>query len=130
MASTQVTSVLLALKRILIVEDETLVAMNIEDVLTEEGCEVVGPASRLDVAIRLAREERIDAAVLDVTIRGGQVFPVAEILMDRGIPFVLASGYGDWALPERLKGQSRLTKPFSSEELLRSMRALFRPAAA
>ena len=128
MASTQVTSALLALKRILIVEDETLVAMNIEDTLADEGCEVVGPASRLDVAIRLAREERIDAAVLDVTIRGGQVFPVAEILMDRGIPFVLASGYGDWALPERLKGQSRLTKPFSSEELLRSMRALFKPA--
>jgi hypothetical protein len=53
-------------------------------------------------------------AILDVTIRGGKVHPVAELLLARGIPFVFASGYGDWALPEALRDQPRLMKPFSN----------------
>ena len=81
--------------RILVVEDEMLIAVLIEEMLQGLGCQVVGPVSRLDAALRLAHEEPLDAAILDVRIRGGQVFPVAEELPARNIPFVLASGYGD-----------------------------------
>ena len=114
----------LAGRRILVVEDDMLIAVFIEEVLHELGCIVVGPASKLDQALRLANDEVFDAAILDVTIRGGQAFPVAESLRSRGIPFVFASGYGDWALPASLQGQNRLTKPFTIEELQTTMQAL------
>ncbi len=116
----------LAGRRILVVEDDMLIALFIEDVLHDLGCIVVGPASKLDRAMQLAKDEVFDAAILDVTIRGGQVFPAAEILRSRGVPFVLASGYGDWALPVSLQGQSRLTKPFTIEELQTKIRVLCR----
>ncbi|HWZ49956.1 MAG TPA: response regulator [Granulicella sp.] len=93
--------------RILVVEDEMLVAILIENMLEGLGSHVVGPVSRLDAALRLAHEEALDAAILDVRIHGGQVYPVAEQLLARNIPFVLASGYGDWALPESLRDQPR-----------------------
>lgn len=112
--------------RVLVVEDEFLIAMLVEDVLGRLGCEVVGPAGALEPAMRLARREPLDAAILDVTIRGGQVFPVAEILLARGVPFVLASGYGDWSLPQTLKGQVRLTKPFVAADLERAVRTVCR----
>ena len=117
----------LAGQRILIVEDETLIAMEIESVLTTLGCEIVGPVAKLETALRMAREEALDAAILDVNIRGGRVFPVAEILLERGVPFLLASGYGDWALPETLRGQPRLTKPFTSEAVESGIRTICRP---
>jgi CheY-like chemotaxis protein len=85
--------------RILVVEDEMLIAILIEVILQELGCHVVGPVSRLDAAMRLAHEEPLDAAILDVSIRGGQVYPVAEKLLARNIPFVLASGYGELGSP-------------------------------
>lgn len=111
-------------RRILVVEDEAMIATIIEDVLSDLGCEVVGPVAKLESAIQLAREEALDGAILDVTIRGGKVFPAAEILRERGIPFVLSTGYGDWALPDDLLGQHRLTKPFNSAELERAIRAI------
>lgn len=67
--------------RILVVEDEMLIAVLIEEMLQGLGCHVVGPVSRLDAALRLAHEEPLDAAILDVRIRGGQVYPVAEELL-------------------------------------------------
>ena len=98
----------LANRRILAVEDEVMIAVLIEDVLKILGCVVLGPVSKLEAAVRIAKEEQFDAAILDITIRRGQVFPVAEILMERHIPFVFASGYSDWALPETFRGQPRL----------------------
>ncbi len=103
--------------RILVVEDETVIAMMIEATLQDLGCVVVGPVSKLDAALPLARDEALDGAILDVTIRGGHVYPVAEQLLARIVPFVLASGYGEWALPETLRHQPRLAKPFTQEEL-------------
>lgn len=111
-------------RRILVVEDETLLAMDIEATLDALGCVVVGPTGKLETAMELANAETLDAAVLDVTIRGGKIFPVAERLLARGVPFVLASGYGDWALPEHLRGQPRLIKPFLAVELEAQMRSL------
>src|SRR6185312_11558135 len=107
----------LAGRRILVVEDDWLIAVCIEEALHKLGCTVVGPVSKLDRALELAKSEVFDAAILDITIRGGQVFPVAESLRSRGIPFVFASGYGDWALPASFQGQTRLTKPFTADEL-------------
>jgi DNA-binding response OmpR family regulator len=114
----------LAGQRILVVEDDMLIAAFIEEVLHGLGCVVVGPASKLDCALQLANDETFDAAILDVTIRGGQVFPVAERLRSRRIPFVLATGYGDWALPASFQGQIRLTKPFTIQELETEMQTL------
>jgi DNA-binding response OmpR family regulator len=113
-------------RRILVVEDEMLIALIIEEVLQDLGCVLVGPAARLDVALRLATDEMLDAAILDVTIRGGLVYPVAEQLLVRGIPFVLASGYGDWALPEAMRDRPRLTKPFTPQQLEDQVKALCR----
>ena len=117
----------LAGRRILVVEDETLIAMEIEGALTSLGCEIVGPVAKLERALQIARDETFDAAILDVNIRGGRTFPVAEVLLARGVPFVLASGYGDWALPEALQGYPRLTKPFRSDDVINAVRAICPP---
>lgn len=111
-------------RRILVVEDEIVVAMLIEEVLMMAGYLIVGPVAKLETALQLARSEPLDGAVLDITIRGGQVFPVADVLRERGIPFLLSSGYGDWALPEAFRGQTRLQKPFTSTELETAVEAL------
>lgn len=115
--------------RVLVVEDEVLIALEIQDMLQDFGCEVVGPVGKLETALELAGNEKVDAAILDVTIRGGKVFPVADILLARNIPFVLASGYGDWALPEAMRDQPRLTKPFSTAELEEHVKRLCRESA-
>lgn len=114
----------LANRRILVVEDEMLIAIHVEEILDSLGCVVLGPVSKLEVAVRMAREEQIDAAILDVTIRGGHVFPVAEVLLERDIPFVFASGYGGWALPAPFRGKPQLQKPFTSDELAEALHAL------
>jgi DNA-binding response OmpR family regulator len=110
--------------RVLVVEDELLLAATIELVLEDLSYEIVGPVPTLEKALKLARDERFDVAILDVTIRGGKVYPVAEVLLARGIPFVFASGYGEWALPEALRDQPRLTKPFTAAELEAQLRLL------
>lgn len=104
-------------RRILVVEDETLIAVLLEEVLFSLGCTVVGPVSKLVAAVELAKEEQLDAAILDVTVRGGSIFPAAEILLERGIPFVFATGYGDWALPDAFRGKPVLKKPFTFQDL-------------
>jgi DNA-binding response OmpR family regulator len=114
----------LAGRRILVVEDDMLIAMEIEEILQKLGCTVVGPVGKLEVALRLAASEALNAAILDVNIRGGHVYPVAELLRTRGIPFALASGYGDWALPPAFRDQPRLTKPFMRGELEAQVRLL------
>jgi DNA-binding response OmpR family regulator len=103
--------------RILIVEDEMLVAMNIEDMLLDLGHEVAGLASRLGPALELARESRFDAAMLDVNLAGEPSFPVAEVLIGRGIPFLFATGYGRQGLEERYRDCPFLQKPFRMAEL-------------
>lgn len=81
-------------KRVLVVEDEVIVAMQLEDLLLDMGCEVVGPACRYEDAIAMAEVETLDAAVLDVNLNGRSVSGVAERLTARGVPIVYATGYG------------------------------------
>lgn len=104
-------------RRVLVVEDEMTIALMIEEMLLDLGVQVIGPESRLDAALRLAAEATLDAAILDVNIRGGNSYPVADILAERGIPFVFCSGYNDWALEERHRDRPRLNKPYSLMEL-------------
>jgi PAS domain S-box-containing protein len=109
--------------RILIVEDEMMVAMLLEDMLGELGYEVVGPALALDKALAMAREAVIDAAILDVNLNGRETYPVAHVLRERGIPFVFASGYGERAIAESFQGAPILSKPFQRNDLDRAVSA-------
>jgi CheY-like chemotaxis protein len=86
-------------RRVLVVEDEMTVAMGLEMALAGIGCVVVGPVGRMAQAVDLAKTEVLDAAVLDINIRGDEVYPVAEILSHRGIPFAFLSGYGRLSFP-------------------------------
>ena len=100
-------------RRVLVVEDESLVAMLLETILEDMGCVPVGPASTVDEGLSMATDEVIDAALLDVNVAGRQVFPIAQILKDRGVPFVFSTGYGEGGLPDEWRGQPTLQKPFT-----------------
>jgi CheY-like chemotaxis protein len=103
--------------RVLLVEDENLVAMLLEDMLAELGHSVVGPVARLKKALEMAQREAIDLAILDVNINGEQAYPVAEALAARGIPFVFSTGYGKRGLPLRYRDHPTLQKPFQQQDL-------------
>lgn len=101
--------------RVLVVEDEYLLADDLSYALAEAGAEVLGPVPSIEEATSLiAKGERIDAAVLDVNLRGDMVFPVADALVARNIPFAFATGYDRWALPDRFASAPRIEKPFKS----------------
>ncbi len=103
--------------RILIVEDEMLVAMLVEDVVLDLGHEVVGPAMRLEDALLAVDELQFDFAILDINLAGKQSFPVADRLTQRGTPFIFASGYGAAGLAEAYRAAPILQKPFSPEQV-------------
>jgi CheY-like chemotaxis protein len=105
--------------RVLVVEDEMMVSMLIEDMLTDLGCTVVGPAARLDEAIDLAMASDLDCAVLDVNLGGQPIFPLADLLRERGKPFAFATGYGDAGVREVDRGTPVLQKPFREGDLAR-----------
>ena len=99
-------------------EDESIVSMLAEDVLADAGC-VVLLAMRLGEAIKLAQEAEIDFAVLDVNLGGGDTsYPVADVLLERQIPFVFATGYDIEGLEARFRARPRVQKPYSPERLL------------
>jgi CheY-like chemotaxis protein len=104
-------------RRVLVLEDEAVLAFALEDMLIELGCEVVGPALRLAEASRLAENERLDAAVLDVNIGGDRSYSVAEVLERRGIPFMFATGYGSCGVDLKRSGTPVLAKPYRQHEL-------------
>jgi DNA-binding response OmpR family regulator len=104
--------------RVVVVEDELLVSMLIEDILVEQNCVVVGPFHRVDLALETARGGDVDLGILDVNVAGVKVWPVAEILEARGIPFLLLSGYGPEAVPAEHPGWPVCAKPFRSETLI------------
>jgi CheY-like chemotaxis protein len=107
-------------RRVLIVEDESLVAMLAEDFLIELGAIVIGPATSIDDAIAMIATHEIDAAVLDLNIRGERSDRVADALRLRGIPIVCATGYGEGAA-EFASGSTIVAKPYSKEKLDHSL---------
>ena len=100
-------------RRILVVEDEYLIAMSLQDALETAGSIVVGPAPSVDKALQtIDSEPHIDAAVLDVNLRGALAYPVADMLVARKIPFVFTSGYEDAGLRSRYPGAKNCPKPY------------------
>ena len=86
--------------RVLVVEDEALVALQLEDMLSGLGCTVIGPASRVGQALELLNGKGVDAAVLDLNVAGELVYPVADALTKRGLPYIFATGYGALGVAE------------------------------
>jgi CheY-like chemotaxis protein len=117
--------------RILVVEDEMLVAMLIEEMLQSLGCEVVGPAATRDEAVAAVRANRLDGALLDANLHGEDSSPVAEALRAGGVPFLVVTGYGRGELAgTALNAAPRVKKPFGLQDLARRMSETFlRPAA-
>ena len=103
--------------RLLIVEDEYLIRLLLEDMLVELGCTIGAAAASLTEGKTHAASAEIDLAILDVNIDGEQVFPIAEILKGRGIPFVFITGYGARGLPESYRATPTLHKPFQMQDL-------------
>ena len=97
--------------RILIVEDEFLIALFLQETLEDEGCRIVGPVGRVDEAVLIARQGGIDAAVLDASLAGEPVTAVADALEAGNVPFVFHSGYGPEHLPQRHRHRPLLRKP-------------------
>ena len=111
--------------RVLVVEDEMLPAMLMEDLLTDLGCDVVGPVSRVAEGLKLAGSERLDGAILDINVAGTEVFPIARELADRSIPFIFLSGYPSDTLPQAWRSSPTLRKPFRPQDLARTMAETF-----
>ncbi len=107
-------------KRVLIVEDEPLIAAHLEQLLVEAGHHVIGPASSVSAAVRLALTEDLDFAILDVNLGGEHSFPIADLLAGKSVPFLFSTGYASRAgLPERFREAVLLTKPCDARDLLR-----------
>ena len=97
---------------ILLVEDEYFIAEDLMHTLQASGASVVGPAARIDDALDLIEgTDRLDAAVIDINLHGDLVYPVADALIDRGVPFVFATGYDEASIPARYAGFTRCEKP-------------------
>lgn len=103
--------------RVLVVEDEALMAMLIEDMLHDLGYAIAALSGRLDQALELARSADFDFALLDVNLNGEQSFPVADAVRGRGLPLLFATGYGTRILVAPYLDAPLLQKPFSLEEL-------------
>lgn len=110
--------------KVLIIEDESIVAMMIEDLIVDMGHEVVGTAGRLEQALSLVQDLAVDFAIVDVNLNGQFTYPVAEVLKSRGVPFVFATGYGVSGLKDEWKQSPVLQKPFQPEDLTRAINAI------
>lgn len=112
-------------RTILIVEDEYLLACELETEVQNAGASVLGPVGSLQDALELvASGQPIDGAILDVNLQGTAVFPVADMLVDRQVPFVFTTGYDDLILPNRLQDTLRYEKPLDIAVVLRRMRQM------
>ncbi len=111
-------------KRILVVDDEPLLLMDLEETLTNSGCIVVGPASTLPQAKVLIGKAEFDAALLDVNLGGQRVDDLAAALTQKNIPFAFVTGYGREGLPPSFRHAPLIGKPFSQQQLLEVVRQL------
>jgi DNA-binding response OmpR family regulator len=111
-------------RRILLVEDEPMIAFALEDMVLELGYDVVGPAHRLNEALELAREADFNAAVLDVNLNEEPSFPIADLLRERGIPFLFATGYAEGGVGWNGGQATVIAKPYSLEQLGRALEQL------
>lgn len=117
---------------LLVVEDETMVAMMLEDLLTDIGCIIAGVAGTLSRGLELATDPGLafDGAILDVNLGGEKVYPIAEALASRGIPFVFATGYGVGGIAEPYSHSPALAKPYNPDALAKMLATVFDRAPA
>ena len=112
--------------KVLVVEDNLLLAEVTKILLEDSGCEVVGPAGWLQRGLELAEQEPLDGAILDINLHGDMSFPIAEVLRTRGVPFVFVTGYEDRSIvPMAYRSAPRLDKPVVDERLIEAMAAAF-----
>lgn len=117
----------LAGRRVLVVEDEYFLADDMAQALQKLGAEVIGPVPTRDKAMALLSSgERIDAAVLDINLKGQTVFPVADALKERGIPFVFTTGYTESTVPPTYRDAPRWEKPFNPQDLANALPGILR----
>jgi len=110
---------------ILVVEDQIIIAAAIRDSLIELGADVVGPCMNVESALEVARSAKIDAAVLDIWLHGEACYPVADLLIEKGIPFIFTSGVDANKEPRKFHNAPRLLKPFSNQELQTALSSLW-----
>src|SRR4051812_2698486 len=108
-------------RHVLVVEDDYVLAMDMHLTFQDVGAVVIGPVGTVRDALRLADNEDIDAAVLDINLHGEFVFAVAERLQDRGVPFVFTTGYEGDMLPDRFAHTTRHQKPVSAEAVVNAL---------
>lgn len=108
--------------RVLVVQDEGGIAMLIEDMIEELGCHVAGSVATLDKAMTFVTSRSFDCAVLDVNLGGQKVFPIAEALRNRNVPFVFSTGYGRIGLPDTFADRPVLNKPFTLDDFEQKLR--------
>ncbi len=112
--------------KVLLVEDEAIIAMLLEDMLGDLGHKVIATAGRMEQATRLAAELPIDLAIIDVNLNGEQTYSLASIFSDRGVPFIFATGYGVSGLKKEWANVPTLQKPFQEEELAKAISQVVR----
>jgi DNA-binding response OmpR family regulator len=112
------------MSRLLVIEDEFFVAAHIENILSDDGHEVIGPVGTLDEARALARSEELDGALLDVNLDDGRIDEVADILTDRHIPFIFVTASARDNLPAAYRKLVIVHKPFNDLDLIREVRLL------
>jgi CheY-like chemotaxis protein len=114
--------------RILVVEDEYLIRMLLEDMLADLGYTIAAAVGTIDEASTIAQNGEFDVAILDVNVDGQTIYPVADILAKRGLPFVFVTGYGERSLPDPYRERPALQKPFQAEQLKKTLANLLAPA--
>jgi CheY-like chemotaxis protein len=110
--------------RILVVDDEPLIAMLVEDWLNELHCETVGPVGSAREALTLIDGQSLDGAILDVSLGNDNSFPIADALLDRGVPFAFATGHSADRIEPRFKDAPTLVKPYDFERIREVLAAL------
>jgi CheY-like chemotaxis protein len=111
-------------KRVLVVEDEPMIRLLLDDMLTELGYSMAAEAGRLDEALAVAQQAEFDLAILDVNLNGQPVTPVVDVLVERGVPFVFVSGYARRGIPDEHSNTPLLQKPFHADGLARALASL------